>query len=101
MTTLDAKQARRIGWAIGSIAVAFGQAWWLRSTVEGARLLNQAQIRPILLLGSVGWLVGGALGIFGVSGSRGLSRYLAILGLFANLLGLVLTGITYANWWAA
>jgi hypothetical protein len=97
---LNLKEGARSGCAIASLAIGLGQAWWLHTIVEGARLLNQAQIRPILLLGSLGWILGGVVGTFGLS-ARGSARIVAAIGIAGNAVGLVFTAITYARWWVA
>jgi hypothetical protein len=97
---LNLKEGTRGGFAIASFAIGLGQAWWLHTTMESARLLNQAQIRPILLLGSVGWILGGVMAAFGLS-ARGSARIVAAIAMAGNAAGLVYTAITYAKWWVA
>ena len=97
---MNLKEGARSGFAIASLAIGLGQAWWLHTTMESARLLNQAQIRPILLIGSVGWILGGVVAAFGLS-ARGGARMLAAVGMAGNAAGLVFTAITYAKWWVA
>ncbi len=89
----------RFGWAIASLVVALAHSWWLYSTATGsARILNAAQMRPIFLLGSVPWVIGLGMGVLGFRGSTPVVRPVAVVGIVANVAGLVATAITYAKW---
>ena len=95
-------QISRIGWAIGSVAIAAAGAWWLHTIADGpARLLNAGQIRPILLLGSLQWILGLIMGALAFRRSMPLVRVISAAGLLANLGGLAATAMTYAKWWEA
>ena len=93
--------AGRGRWAIASVAIALCQMLWLITTVRSSGLLNRSQIAPILLLGSIGWVLGCGMGLVGVLSRRVAARVVAGLGLAGNIAGLVITAAAYAKWWVA
>lgn len=101
MTREDTWLTGRGRWGTGAVAVALGQAAWLYQTVKGDNTLNLAQIRPILLLGSIGWLAASAMGIAGIRSLDRIAKIIAGTGIVASLAGLGVTVWKMLTWWQA
>ena len=92
-----AARGERLG--LVSIVVAAAEVWSSHTLIDHSNLFNRTTVRPIFLLGSVGWLLGVAMAIAAVRlGSRD-SRIAGAAGLAGNLAGLALLWWKYFHWW--
>ena len=82
-----------------SIVVAAAEVWSSHTLIDHSSLFNRTVVRPLFMLGSIGWLLGIATAIAALRlGSRD-SRIAGAAGLAGNLAGLALLWWKYFHWW--